>query len=287
MELSVIIPCLNGAPTIAGQLEALARQEWSRPWEIVIADNGSTDDTAAIVRRYQARMPHLRAIDASRTRGCSHARNVGMRLAASDRFAFCDVDDEVSPGWVAAMGEALMHHDYVASRTEVQRLNPAWVNALWHDAADSPHTLPICLGFLPAASGCGFGLTRRLVEEVGDFDESLERLDDLDYSWRAQLAGTKIHLVPEAVVHYRYRHTLRATYLQCFKDGHAETALFRRYAQYGMGWRPWRQAVRDWISVLLWLPRVRSKIGCGQWLKTAGGLAGRLAGSIEQRVLAL
>lgn len=47
-RLSVIIPCLNAADTIGKQLEALARQEWSEPWEVVILDNGSTDETLAV-----------------------------------------------------------------------------------------------------------------------------------------------------------------------------------------------------------------------------------------------
>ncbi|MBF2059991.1 glycosyltransferase family 2 protein, partial [Fischerella thermalis] len=43
MKVSVIIPCLNAAETIGVQLEALANQQWSQPWEVIIADNGSTD----------------------------------------------------------------------------------------------------------------------------------------------------------------------------------------------------------------------------------------------------
>lgn len=287
MDLSVIIPCLNGSTTIAGQLDALTRQEWSRPWEIIIADNGSTDDTSAIVRRYQTRVPNLRMIDASARRGCSYARNAGVRAAASDRFAFCDVDDEVASGWVAAMGAALMRHDYVACRIDVERLNPAWIKALWTGAADSAHILPVCLDFLPAASGCGFGITRRLFDEVGEFDESLDRLDDLDYSWRAQLAGLNIHLEPDAVVYYRYRQTLVDTYRQCFSDGRYQVELLKRYAPYGMRWRPWTQGVRDWLGVAIWLLKIRNKMGYAHWLKSTSGLAGRLVGSIEHRVMAL
>jgi len=287
MNLSVIIPCFNGSATIAGQLDALARQEWSKPWEIIIADNGSTDDSLAIVRRYQAVLPNLRIVDASARRGCSYGRNVGARAAMSDRLAFCDVDDEVAPGWVAAMATALAQHDYVACRIDVERLNPAWIKALWTGAADSADTLPVCLDFLPAASGCGFGITRRVFDEVGEFDESLARLDDLDYSWRAQLAGIKIHLAPDAVVYYRYRQTLADTYRQCFKDGRYEVELLTRYTPYGMRWRPWTQGVHSWLGLVLWLPKIRTKIAYAQWLKTVGALSGRLIGSIEHRVVAL
>jgi len=52
MKLSVIIPCYNEADTIATQLEVLAKQYWSEPWEVIVSDNGSTDDSLAIVEKY-------------------------------------------------------------------------------------------------------------------------------------------------------------------------------------------------------------------------------------------
>jgi glycosyltransferase involved in cell wall biosynthesis len=96
MKLSVIIPCLNGAATIATQLAALARQQWDQPWEIVVADNGSTDESVGIVERYRGRLQNLRVADASARRG--RALNVGAKEATGDALVFCDVDDEVAAG---------------------------------------------------------------------------------------------------------------------------------------------------------------------------------------------
>jgi glycosyltransferase involved in cell wall biosynthesis len=122
-KLSVIMPCLNGAATIAIQLEALAAQQWSEPWEVIIADNGSTDATFQIIEQYHDRLPGLRVVNASDKPGSAHARNVGVRAASADRLAFCDVDDMVEPGWVAAMGNALAEHDFVASIVALDKLN--------------------------------------------------------------------------------------------------------------------------------------------------------------------
>lgn len=127
MKLSIIIPCFNAGQTIAVQLEALAQQEWSQPWEIIIADNGSTDETIKIVQTYQQRLPNLKIVDASKKRGAAHARNVGARVAQSEALAFCDADDEVAPGWVAAMGEALSEYDLVGGRDEHWKLNEPWL----------------------------------------------------------------------------------------------------------------------------------------------------------------
>jgi glycosyltransferase involved in cell wall biosynthesis len=53
LRLSVVIPCLNAAATIGVQLEALAGQSWEGEWEVVVADNGSTDGSQAIVESYR------------------------------------------------------------------------------------------------------------------------------------------------------------------------------------------------------------------------------------------
>ncbi len=51
MKLSVIIPCFNAESTIAVQLEALANQHWSEPWEVIISDGGSSDRTTEIAQQ--------------------------------------------------------------------------------------------------------------------------------------------------------------------------------------------------------------------------------------------
>ena len=84
MKLSVIIPCYNAAETIAEQLEALTRQQWDKPWEIIVANNRSTDGSMAIVERYMERLPNLRIVDASERQGQPFALNTGI-LAARTR----------------------------------------------------------------------------------------------------------------------------------------------------------------------------------------------------------
>ena len=64
MKLSIVIPCRNAARTIAVQLDALCAQQWRGGWEVIVADNGSTDGTQAIVEGYSRRLPGLRLIDA-------------------------------------------------------------------------------------------------------------------------------------------------------------------------------------------------------------------------------
>src|SRR3546814_20019585 len=82
MKLSVILCCLDESAVIRTQLDALAGQEWSEPWEFVVADNGSTAGTQDIVMSYRDRIPNLRLVDASDKRGLAHARHVRACEAA-------------------------------------------------------------------------------------------------------------------------------------------------------------------------------------------------------------
>ena len=81
-HLSVIIPARDAGATIGTQLEALAAQQWPGRWEVIVADNGSRDDTVARAEAWRDRLPGLRVIDASSVPGASHARNVAAELAA-------------------------------------------------------------------------------------------------------------------------------------------------------------------------------------------------------------
>ena len=200
MELSVIIPCFNAEATIAVQLEALANQHWSKPWEVIVSDNGSTDKSMEIVKSYKDRLPNLRIVDSSLRRRQSYALNVAARAAAGTFLAFCDADDEVAPGWVAVLGEALPHYDVVYGQMCYDKFNsPQQAEFFSRRRKDGLYREQ----FLPHAGGANLGIKRLVHEAIGGFDESLPRFADGDYSWRLQLEGYKLHYEPKAMYQYR------------------------------------------------------------------------------------
>jgi glycosyltransferase involved in cell wall biosynthesis len=247
MELSVIIPVYNAATTIAGQLASLACQQWNEPWEVIIADNGSLDQSLSIAQLYRHRIPNLRVVDASALRGAAYARNVGASLATGKVLAFCDADDEVAPGWIAAMGEALSKHNWVAGRVDCKKLNDSWL-------LNTRVALPNCQeyhneGFHTVAS-CNLGISRLLHESIGGFDECLPlsaTCDDDDYSFRLQLAGAKVYFAHDALVYYRFRHTLRGLYKQAKSYGKGEALMYMKYASIVDLPKP---ASRRWVEIL-------------------------------------
>lgn len=287
MSLSVVIPCYNAASTIADQLEALADQQWSEPWEVIVSDNGSTDGSREIVERYKGRLPHLRIVDASGKRGVGHARNVGAWAARGDAVVFVDADDQVAPGWLPAIGEALSQHDLVASHFEADELNDPWQLEAHHITQRNGVQTFSYPPYLNHAGGCGLGIRRSLFEAVGGFDEEKYALEDTDLCFKAQLAGAELVFVPDAIIQIRYRENLSGAFRQAMVWGTRNVWIYKKYRPLGMPELSWKVGVHNWIRQFRRLLRIRTKRQWTRWLWQFGWLLGRVRGCIRYRVLAL
>jgi GT2 family glycosyltransferase len=228
MKLSVVIPCYNGADVIGYQLDAIAQQSWSDDWEVIVADNGSTDGSRAVVAQYDGRVPNLRVVDASDRRGSAHARNIGVRAATGEGLVFCDADDVVGPGWLAAMGKALSESGFVACRIDSETLNPEWTQIHNNFQCSSLGKLD-WYPYLPHAGGGSLGIKRAVYETVRGFDENLRYCEDTDLCCKVQLSGLALHFVPDAVIQCRYRTTYGGLYRQARNWAEASVFLFKRY----------------------------------------------------------
>ena len=179
--ISVIMPVLNGMPWIESQLLALSGQEVPVEWEVVVSDNGSVDGTRSCVEHWSKRDPRFHLVDASAHRGAAAARNLGVTWARGALLAFCDADDVVRPGWIAAMGKAVTDADLVAGVFDFGAL----------DGFSSP-PVPAAtrqLGFLPFGLTANLAVRREAFESVHGFDEDLSPEEDVDLCWRLQQAG--------------------------------------------------------------------------------------------------
>ena len=295
MKLSVILPCFNGAETIAVQLEALTRQHWPGGWELIVVNNGSTDCSMDIVDAYRGRLPDLRIVQAhlpgTRRLGVPHSYNTGIQAATGGAFVFCEADDEVADGWLAAMGRALAAHPFVVARLDHRKLNAEWLHPPYGDGYQSaglyrmpqpPH--------LFSASACGFGLQRALYEALGPLSTDFPIVHDGEYCWRAQLAGHAIHFAPDALVYYREKASLAARFRQGRSWGWDTTRL-----HYHQGLPKGRFAVLRQLvalgrmlpsgtrAVLLWaLQRPRGRTLIADWVWNAGWAAGKLKLLVEK-----
>jgi glycosyltransferase involved in cell wall biosynthesis len=284
--LSVVIPCRDAEATLGEQLEAVAGQRWDRPWEVVLADNGSMDATLEIARRYEGRLPALRIVNAAGKPGAAHARNAGAAAARGSYLAFIDADDIVAPGWLAAVGAALDLHPFVACRYDSRTLNPG-VHARTllspQDAGLMRYDYP---DFLPHAGGGGLAVRREIHEAVGGFDETYPALEDTDYCWRVQLAGTPLVFAGEAVVRIRHKTKPLEIFRQGLAFGQYNVLIYRRYRDRGMPRLGIVPGLKRWAGFLLRTPGTLLAGDWPRWLWQFGWRLGRLRGSLRYGVSA-
>lgn len=261
MDLSVIVPCHNEAATLGQQLDALSAQEWAREWEILVVDNGSDDGTPEIARTHPLADERLRVIEASDGRGVAYARRVGVEASEAAAVVFVDGDDEVAPGWLRAIGDALLTHPLVTGEIEVERLNgPRLVSSRGTRRLGEPPTFGAVV-FLRGNNG---GMWRAVWDSLQGFDERFRGLEDIELSLRASAAGFTVHFEPSALVHYRYRTSSRELWRQGLLYGGSEPRLRRRCRELGIA-PPSRKAVlRSWLWLAasiprLWQPAVRTR----------------------------
>lgn len=281
-EISVIIPVYNGSETLSEQLDALTNQTYSGNWELIVVDNGSTDNTSELVKTYHKTISHLKLIIATRGKGASYARNEGARAARASKLLFCDADDIVDAGWVAAMAQALEVHPFVTGSLDIEKLNK---DNYWVRYAPPNGSSKNVLEFLPYAISCNVGLAREVFEQVGGFSEAFIRGQDIDLSWRLHLNGYEVHDVPEAVVFYRFRRNLKDTWRQITAYAVSHVHLYQHYAPHGMPRSSFRKALKRyrWLikrAYCLVLDRPQCRV---KWLYTAALCWGRLKGSIRYR----
>ena len=280
-ELSIIIPARNAERMVGDQLRALAAQEWSGAWEIIVVDNGSTDSSARVVLEAAASDPHVRLQSAPNAVGASGARNAGAAVARGRSLAFCDADDEVQPGWIEAMGEALRRNDIVGGRLRLDGLNEPWLRQIFYSVP--PESLDRFAGVVPFTASCNLGITRELYESLGGFDPLLGTCEGIDLCMRARANGAELVYVPDACVQYRYRDTMKGLWLQAVSYGRWSPEMSRRLTALG-GPRPSPfGGLKNWVWLLRRLPMLRTRAGRARWVVVAGNRVGRVIGSVMCR----
>jgi glycosyltransferase involved in cell wall biosynthesis len=190
--ISVVIPVYNGAAYIGQAIES-ALDQTLPPGEILVVDDGSTDSTAAVVRRYPAPVRHIPQAH----RGSATARNLGVREAQGDLLALLDADDEWLPEKLALQAAALREDprlDLVFGQMVEFRspeLPPEQVATLACDETPQRSALPSCL-LAPRSS----------FERVGLFSEGW-KADFIDWYLRAQEARLAVRFLDTVLVKRR------------------------------------------------------------------------------------
>ncbi len=250
--VSILIPAYNAEGTVAETLRSAVAQTWPRK-EIIVVDDGSCDETPAILRRFEssnvlvARQPN---------QGAAAARNKALSLSNGDYIQWLDADDLLSPQKIA--------HQLNASRECGVVLSCAWGRFMYRASQATFVSTPLWCDLTPwewlvrqmehniYMQTATWLVSREIAEAAGPWDTRLLGDDDGEYFARVLLASNGTRFVPDAKVYYRMTGASSLSYI-----GHSE-----------------RKRDAQWLSMLLHIEYVRSvkdspraRAACVQYLQ--------------------
>jgi len=280
LPVSVVIPAFNREPFLPAALASVERQRPRRPAEVIVVDDGSTDDTAALAERHGARV-----IRHGRQRGAAEARNTGFAAATQPWVALLDSDDEWLPDhlttvWPYRSGHVLVSGAALACGDQA-------AEARYHGVPGrSPRPLrtPASIVWPENAIATSGTLVRTdAVRAVGGFDSSVEPAEDFDL-WIRLLETRPGVALPRVVYRWRTHPGQASQGSRAARE--VQRRIVRRYAG-----RPWwserleqrRLAAAEWDDLRLAVAQGRSAEAArnAAWLLArpvrVGGVLGLLA----------
>ncbi len=215
--ISVIVPVHNGGPLFDRCLTAL-KETLYKPWELIVVEDGSTDDSVEIAFAHGARL----ITGLSRRLGPAQARNIGAQVARGDILFFIDADVVVQPGTVGHVAATMQADPDLAAcfgSYDDQPLAPNFLsqyrNLLHHYVHQ--HAKIDASTFW---SGCG-AIRRDTFLALGGFNEHLyERpsIEDIELGYRLQAAGHRVQLEKLLQVKHMKRWTPRQMLITDVRD---------------------------------------------------------------------
>ncbi|MCC6233460.1 MAG: glycosyltransferase [Verrucomicrobiales bacterium] len=231
-KVSVVVATYNGGRTLGPCLDALL--ELRHPdYEILVVDDGSTDDTPQITARY----PQVRTLRLPRNQGLSHARNLGIRAATGELIAFTDSDCRPDPDWLLHLVTGLVEAPVVGvGGPNLLPPEDPPLAAVVDVAPGAPAHVMLDDRFAEHLPGCNMAFWKWALDAVGGFDPVFRQAgDDVDLCWRMQRRGWRLGFSPAAFVWHHRRATLGGYLRQQAGYGAAEGLLLSKHpAQFNL-----------------------------------------------------
>ncbi|HEY6185203.1 MAG TPA: glycosyltransferase family 2 protein [Terriglobales bacterium] len=204
--VSILIPAYNAEAWISDTLRSAIAQTWERK-EIIVVDDGSTDQTLAVARKFESDQVRVYT---HKNQGAAATRNKAYSLCKGDYIQFLDADDLMGPDKISKQMEALGD-----SPNKRILLSASWgqfkyryyrtkftPNELWCDLSPVDWLVRKMQHNLFMQTACWL-FSRELAEAAGPWDTRLLGDDDGEYFCRVLLACESVRFVPEAKVYYR------------------------------------------------------------------------------------
>jgi GT2 family glycosyltransferase len=219
-RISVIVCSYNGGRTIRECCEGLSRLHYP-DFEVIVVDDGSTDDTADIAGKYDFRVIR------TPNHGLSSARNTGLAAATGEIVAYLDDDAHPDPDWLGYLAETFARTEHVGvggpNVTPIEDGPVAWCVA---NSPGNPTHVLLTDEEAEHLPGCNMAFRRSALEAIGGFDPRFRAAgDDVDACWRLRERGGTLGFSPAAMVWHHRRSSIAAYLRQQRGYGAAEGLL--------------------------------------------------------------
>jgi glycosyltransferase involved in cell wall biosynthesis len=232
-KYSIIIPSFNRADEIKELVRSIQNLRFDRnKFEVLIVDDGSTDNTIELLKKYQEEANYTLTYCSQNNQGPGAARNKGTQEADGDFFIFIDSDCTVPESWLSEINTALNDNkaDAFGGPDTYRDDFPAILKAINYSM-----TSFITTGGLRGKKGkklakfyprsFNMGISRQIIKKIGGFG-SLRHGQDIEFSNRIIKSGAKIVFVANAPVYHKRRTNIRRFYKQVFNWGVARINLY-------------------------------------------------------------
>lgn len=230
-RVSVLICTYNGAQTLGETCAAVARLDYPAV-EVIVVDDGSTDDGASIAEHHGA------TVISTDNRGLSSARNTALAAATGEIVAFLDDDAVPDPHWLTYLVDTFARTDFVAvGGPNLPVPGDGKVADAVAAAPGNPIHVLVSDREAEHIPGCNCAFRTEYLRQIGGFDSQFRTAgDDVDVCWRLQDRGWRIGYAPAAVVWHHRRGTVAGYLRQQRGYGRAEAMLERKWpARYSAG----------------------------------------------------
>ena len=248
-HVTVVIPCYNGAIYLPSAVESVLGQTRT-DWELLIVDDGSTDDSASIAQRFADADIRIRAVSQTNS-GVAGARNAGAQEASesSQHLLFLDADDTLEPTMLATLVAHIDHAPNAAiahcgvtyidtTGSEValsvprvqQRWAPTrfWMRQLAPDEVETPFVSILCGGVIVPSVAL---IRRAFYSRTGGWDETIgQPTEDTELFLELALLG-HVEFLAEPLVRYRV-HPLQSTVVDPEHFSRQVRALYARWSRF-------------------------------------------------------
>jgi GT2 family glycosyltransferase len=219
-RISVVVCSCNGSRTIGETLTALDNLDYP-DYEIIVVDDGSTDQTSVITGRHDVRLIR------TENKGLSVARNLGMNAATGEIVAYLDDDAYPDSHWLTYLASAFMRTEHAAIGGP--NIAPPGDGVIADCVANAPggpvHVL-LSDEIAEHIPGCNMAFRRERLMAIGGFDPRFRVAgDDVDICWRLQERGWTLGFAPTAVVWHHRRNSIKAYFKQQRGYAKAEVLL--------------------------------------------------------------